>query len=390
MTVDTEWIVDFFRRQARLGFEEGDYTRTRNSCRELLQYVPDDVEAWGLLGEAALASRDSVAALRAFDQLVELQPENPSYAMQLGQACLQAQDWPAAASAFRQVLDVDPQHTGALEALALIEQLQARLNVLDASAAQPSRRNDPCPCGSGVKYKKCCLEKSSQQMIRQRLDQAFAGEQWQQVVDLAAELPQPSTEVQRAVALSRYQLCQRAPAYPLINAAYQLYPDDLDLRAALADLELDHDVSLAEQLATAVLQLDQSQWRASLVLAACHSRFGRPLESERVLRELLEHNPECDLAWQRLSYFLRKNGRLDDDFEAMREWTERCPNKSEAWVHCGMSAVMNNDMESGRQYLQHVLDLAPQNHEALCWMGQSYQMEQNPHRALEFLMRPSM
>jgi SEC-C motif len=25
-------------------------------------------------------------------------------------------------------------------------------------ASQPGR-NDPCPCGSGAKYKKCCLEK---------------------------------------------------------------------------------------------------------------------------------------------------------------------------------------------------------------------------------------
>lgn len=387
MTVDTEWIVDFFRRQARLGFEEGDYTRTRNSCRELLQYEPDDLEAWGLLGEAALASRDSVAALRAFDRLVELQPDSPNYAMQLGQACLQAQDWPCAYSAFRQVLDADPEHKGALEALALIEQLQKRLNVLDASAAQQSRRNDPCPCGSGAKYKKCCLEKSSQQMIRQRLDQAFAGEQWQQVVDLAAELQQSCAEVRRAVALSRYQMCQRAPAYPLVKAAFSQYPDDLDLCAAYADLELDHDVSLAQRIAESVLQADQGQWRASLVLAACHARFGRPEESERVLRELLEHNPGCDLGWQRLSYFLRKNGRQEDDFNAMRLWTERCPENPVAWVHCGMSAVMNNDLEIGRQYLQHVLDHDPYNHEALCWMGQSYQMEQNPHRALEFLAK---
>ena len=86
MTVDTQWLVDFFQRQARLGFEEGDYTRTRNSCREVLQYVPDDVECWTLLGEAALASNDSVTALRAFDKLLELEPECAEHAMRLGQA----------------------------------------------------------------------------------------------------------------------------------------------------------------------------------------------------------------------------------------------------------------------------------------------------------------
>lgn len=387
MTVDTEWIVDFFRRQARLGFEEGDYTRTRNSCRELLQYVPDDAEAWGLLGDAALASHDSVTALRSFDQLLELQPEDADSAMKLGQACLQAQDWPAAASAFRQVLDVQPEHAGALEALALIDQLQARLNILGQGPAAQPRRNDLCPCGSGLKYKKCCLEKSSQLMIRQRFDQAFAAELWQQVIDLGAELQQSSNEVRRAVALAHYQLYQRVPAYPLIKAAYRQCPDDLELCAALADLELDHDVSLAQGLAESVLAVDPGQWRASLVLAACHSRFNRSQDSERVLRELLLHNPDCDLAWQRLSYFLRKSLRQDDDLAAMREWAERCPHKAEAWSHCGMSAVMNNEVAQGREYLLQALSLDPNNHEAMCWLGQSYQQEQDPHRALEYLAR---
>lgn len=31
-------------------------------------------------------------------------------------------------------------------------------------------RNDPCPCGSGKKYKKCCLNKS----VEQRLAEAVA------------------------------------------------------------------------------------------------------------------------------------------------------------------------------------------------------------------------
>jgi len=29
---------------------------------------------------------------------------------------------------------------------------------LEARAKKQTGRNDPCPCGSGKKYKKCCLE----------------------------------------------------------------------------------------------------------------------------------------------------------------------------------------------------------------------------------------
>lgn len=387
MTVDTDWIVDFFRRQARLGFEEGDYTRTRNSCREVLQYVPDDVEIWSLLGEAALASHDSVTALRAFDQLVDIEPDNAEHAMKLGKASLQAQDWPAAVAAFQQVLVLQPEHQGAAEALVLIKQLQDRLNILGQLPTGQPGRNDPCPCGSGLKYKKCCLAKSSQVLIQQRFDQAFAAEDWQQALSIADELQARTASIRRAIALARYQLSQREPAYPLIKAAYAELPDDRELQAALADLELDHDIYKAQALAESVLSCEPGQWRASLVLAAVYARLDQPDMSEAALRELLKYNPNCNLAWQRLSYFLRKSQRLEDDLSAMREWTERCPDKPDAWCHRGMSTVMTQRPQEAREYLQKALELDPDHYEALCWMGQSYQEEKEPHRALEFLMR---
>lgn len=385
MAVDTEWLVEFFRGQARLGFDEGDYTRTRNSCREVLQYVPEDAPSWALLGEAALASRDPVTALRAFDHLVDLEPDNPEHAMKLGQACLQAQDWPAAVTAFNQVLKLQPEHAGANEALALIAQLQERLNILEQLPANQPGRNDPCPCGSGLKYKKCCLEKSSQTLILQRFEQAFAAEEWQQVVSLGEELRDTSLQIRRATALARYQLSQRELAYPLVKAAYRECPDHLELRAALADLELDHDVAKAKKLAEATLATDPRQWRASLVLAAVHARRGESGLAEARLRELLLHNPDSSLAWQRLSHFLRKSQRLDDDLNAMCEWTERCPSEADAWCHRGMSAVMLGQITEARQYLHQALQLSPRHYEALCWMGQTYQSEQNPHVALQYL-----
>lgn len=387
MTVDTEWIVDFFRRQARLGFEEGDYTRTRNSCREVLQHVPGDTEAWTLLGDAALASRDSVTALRAFDQLLELQPQNADYAMKLGQASLQAQDWPAAITAFRQALELQPDHVAAADALVLVEQLRAHLQALgQLPNIQPSR-NDPCLCGSGLKYKKCCLEKSSQRLIHERFEQAFAAGEWQQVISLDDELQESSSQIRRAVALAHYQLSQRIPAYPLIRAAYQLQPDDLELRAALADLELDHDAAKGKELALSVLASVPGQWRASLVLAAVYARESQLEKSEAVLRELLNHNPDCDLAWQRLSHFLRKSQRLEDDLQAMREWTDLCPDNADAWCHRGMSSIMNQQTKEAREYLHKALAITPEHHEALCWLGQSYMAEHDPHKALEYLTR---
>ncbi|MDD0843882.1 O-linked N-acetylglucosamine transferase family protein [Pseudomonas sp. Gutcm_11s] len=386
MSVDTEWLVDFFRRQARLGFEEGDYTRTRNSCRELLQQQPKDREAWQLLGEAALASHDSVTALRAFDHLLELEPQNSDYAMRLGQASLQAQNWPSAISAFDQVLALQPGHPGALEALQLIGQLQAKLDILGQLPDVLPSRNAPCFCGSGLKYKKCCLLKSSLQLVQQRIDQAFSAGEWEQVISLSMDLDVLSAGEKLQLALARYQLGQRQQAYPLLKAARREWPADLDVAAALADLELDHDVAAAQRLAEAVLVEQPGQWRASLVLAAVHARAGRTEESERTLRDLVRIDPTCDTAWQRLSNFLRKSQREHEESLLMREWTERCPGNPKAWFHRGMSAVLAAKGEEARGYLQQALALDPQHHEAQCWIGQSYQNEQNPHRALEHLM----
>jgi len=37
-----------------------------------------------------------------------------------------------------------------------LEILQERTEVTQAESTKQANRNDPCPCGSGKKYKKCC------------------------------------------------------------------------------------------------------------------------------------------------------------------------------------------------------------------------------------------
>jgi uncharacterized protein YecA (UPF0149 family) len=46
---------------------------------------------------------------------------------------------------------------------ACVEQLNLmRLAALKAERPPKIGRNDPCPCGSGEKYKKCCLQAQNQ------------------------------------------------------------------------------------------------------------------------------------------------------------------------------------------------------------------------------------
>ncbi|OHC29581.1 MAG: hypothetical protein A2Y50_12475 [Pseudomonadales bacterium RIFCSPLOWO2_12_59_9] len=252
---------------------------------------------------------------------------------------------------------------------------------------QPGR-NDPCPCGSGLKYKKCCLQTNTQQILKQCLEQAFLSQEWERVISLVGEIQTPSAQDLRAEALARYRAGQRADAYPLVKSARRNFPKDSELLAALADLELDHNLIEAEALARLALALDPSQWLASLALSACYARTNRLGEAESTLRELIKASPECDLAWQRLSTLLRKNHRLDDDLAAMHEWTQRCPSNPDAWCHLGMSAVTAElNLEEARGYLEKALSLKPEHHEALCWLGLSYQHQQNPQAALGYLLQ---
>ena len=41
------------------------------------------------------------------------------------------------------------------------ERLMELVRSEDAKASPQAGRNDPCPCGSGKKYKRCCLGKGS-------------------------------------------------------------------------------------------------------------------------------------------------------------------------------------------------------------------------------------
>lgn len=44
---------------------------------------------------------------------------------------------------------------------------------MSAGASNTTKRNDPCPCGSGAKYKKCCLPKHMEEQVLQARMESF-------------------------------------------------------------------------------------------------------------------------------------------------------------------------------------------------------------------------
>jgi tetratricopeptide (TPR) repeat protein len=133
-------------------------------------------------------------------------------------------------------------------------------------------RNDPCPCGSGKKYKHCCLDK-----------------------DRAAEL---ETAVAQRVALQDQQATQKAKQ---------------------AALQKGYQEELLESLAA--LQESQALDAASnAVVELVHA--GRLDEAEQAARELLARYPEVHDGYDRLGMVHEARGQFRQAADCYRKVVE--------------------------------------------------------------------
>src|SRR5438874_1120241 len=64
--------------------------------------------------------------------------------------------------------------------------------MLEEESAMKIGRNDPCPCGSGKKYKKCCLAKDEAAAHQLQATQATVQREMARSFDAQPEPPAPS------------------------------------------------------------------------------------------------------------------------------------------------------------------------------------------------------
>lgn len=389
MQETSDWLVELFRGQARLAFEEGDYTRTQHSCDQVLTHVPTDAEAWQLLGEAALASQDYATAVRCYEQLLELQPQEPVHAVQLGKVFVQLKAWDAAAAALRQALQTAPGDEQATHFLTLVERMRTIRDLLDQSAPPTPGRNDPCSCGSGQKYKKCCLPKSTDDTWRQLLTEAAQAEDWMAVLAAVGQQQTVTAESRRAEAMAQFHLGRRHLARPLIEASLASFGNDAELLAMYGDLLLDdNNLTKSEALARQALTLDSRHWRARLLLAVCQIRRDDYAQAEITLRELVEVVPDCRPGWERLSDMLCAKGRGEEALRQLENWTQREPSNADAWFRLGFVKLrQGGSAESASPDFEMATSLDANHHEALCWLGHCQRLMGNVEDAQALLLR---
>lgn len=167
------------------------------------------------------------------------------------------------------------------------------------SAASPAPgRNDPCPCGSGLKYKACCAEKD------RRAAQAAADAQAQYRRALALE-----RDGRTAEALAAYERCAVLPEV----AAEALS------RIGHLQLVLGRAEAAANALrAAAALEPQRPERRMDLARALTLEKDDAAAEAQ--VRDVLAEAPELVDAWWVLGRILSEAGR----FGEARAAFERC------------------------------------------------------------------
>ncbi len=206
--------------------------------------------------------------------------------LQLARNCAALGQWRAAEAIFRRILADDPAHAEAAAQLALVAR--------NAVTAAPAGRNDPCPCGSGKRYKHChgaagrvesasAVPDGAQKLLsaialHERGDSDAALSLYREVL---AERPD-SAVAGHFVGVIHYQRGNFAEALPLLERSVAQQPNEPEFRnnLGLALFATNHE-------AEAIVQ-----YRAALALKPDHAiawnNLGIALQAQNETREAID------------------------------------------------------------------------------------------------------
>jgi tetratricopeptide (TPR) repeat protein len=213
-------------------------------------------------------------------------------------------------------------------------------------------RNDPCPCGSGKKYKRCCAELSG-----------------------AGQLASPA----HAGALMR----QGKDSLAAMQRASELLPTDADMHFHLGNARHDHDdlagaaASLRRALA---LRADFADAHHSL--GAVLQDSGEPAHAAASFRRALELRPGFAEAHGNLGNALVDLGQLEDAVYHYRRMLELRPDLPEAHNNLGNALLSLRRFEEAATSYRRAIALRPEAPGAHANLGNALYALGRPQEAL--------
>ena len=205
--------------------------------------------------------------------------------LQLGRNCVALGQWRAAEAIFRRIVAEDPGHAEARRQLASVADM--------AAASSPAGRNDPCPCGSGKRYKHCHgatreAPSAAAAALQGKLGNAIAmhqrGESDAALAiyrEILSERPDDAV-AQHFVGVIHYQRGDIAGALPMLERSAARQPNEPEFRNnfGLALLAADRE---ADAIA---------EFRAALALSPRHAvawnNLGLALQAQNDLRGAID------------------------------------------------------------------------------------------------------
>lgn len=191
-------------------------------------------------------------------------------------------------------------------------------------------RNDPCPCGSGRKFKQCCLKKSggAQKPTAATPRRTASGPAWRQELQ-AAQAAQAAGRLNEAVVAFQRVLVSRPNqlearfglgqvlgmlgeydgALEHIQAAVTIEPRSVPCRLLMASIaHMAGKTDLALEQSQAAIRLDPDNATALATLAACHERKNELDEGLAVVERALRVTPRDAGSRIMRATFLRRKG----------------------------------------------------------------------------------
>ncbi|MFC1718903.1 tetratricopeptide repeat protein [Candidatus Poribacteria bacterium] len=221
-------------------------------------------------------------------------------------------------------------------------------------------RNDPCPCGSGKKYKKCCMGKNKVAMEQTYLQDRDA-------------------DFHEGIGGTMDELLE--------DFESALSPGELELYDAFDEIEelMNHDNRIHEAARKFLEASDHIQdipddfpWDMGGVAGILAEELRRedPRLAVEVLRRAVALDPVNAPAWQRdMAKIMTKSGDVDEGLAILHRLAEEGPDDIQCWIGLGESYLDIKDYGKAEEYLQRAIEVgeAQKEDRRIAWdIGAAY------------------
>lgn len=304
--------------------------KTFAACYQELAYQSKSVHSYILLGEAYMRIQEPDRALKAFEDALRLNPDDPALASRIGRALVTTHDYARAVEYYESAAKADPSKVYLLHELAdlylQLHKYEEATRVL-TQALQPEQKKDPEDFKTLTNDVKSYLllakvfEGLGADMVDKVKESLHAAWETQTAV-LSLRLNQDVKQIQMEIAadvchkLAEFhdlQLKDYEKAQQFYNEALKHNETHDKARLALARLHMmNSDLEGCKHQCLTLIKIDPQNKEAVMMLADVMFRQDESDNATAGFQQLLEKNPTNWAALQKLISLLRKAGKLSE------------------------------------------------------------------------------